>query len=85
MYEVGKTEKNPHAKRLALIINKNFSDYVEIFENQSIGIISCKIKSRGQGEGGRHHHKIYKFMPLQVIMTVEMRKLWTRNPVGITF
>ena len=29
MYEVGKTEENPNANGLALVINKNFTDYVE--------------------------------------------------------
>ena len=44
MYETGKTEENPNAKGLALLINKNFTDYVENFENHSDRIISCKIK-----------------------------------------
>ena len=32
MYEAGKTEESPNAKGLALLINKNFTDYVENFE-----------------------------------------------------
>ena len=35
MYETGKTEENPNAKGLALLINKNFTDYVENFEKHS--------------------------------------------------
>ena len=48
MYETGKTEENPNAKGLALLINKNFTDYVENFEKQSDRIISCKIKLHGK-------------------------------------
>ena len=44
MYETGKTEENPNAKGLVLLINKNFTDYVENFENHSDRIILCKIK-----------------------------------------
>ena len=29
MYETGRTEESPNAKGLALLINKNFTDYVE--------------------------------------------------------
>ena len=32
MYETGKTEESPNANGLALLINKNFTDYVENFE-----------------------------------------------------
>ena len=48
MYETGKTEENPYAKGPALLINKNFTDYAEIFENHSDRIISCKIKLHGK-------------------------------------
>ena len=48
MYETGKTEENPNAKGLALLINKNFTDYVENFEKHSDRIISCKIKLHGK-------------------------------------
>ena len=44
MYETGKTEESPNAKGLALLINKNFTDYVENFGKHSGRIISCKIK-----------------------------------------
>ena len=39
-----KTEENPNTKGLALLINKNFTDYVESFEKHSHRIILCKIK-----------------------------------------
>ena len=45
MYEAGKTEESPNAKGLALLINKNFTDYVE---KHSDRIISCKIKLHGK-------------------------------------
>ena len=48
MYEAGKTEESPNAKGLALLINKNFTDYVENFEKHSDRIISCKIKLHGK-------------------------------------
>ena len=48
MYETGKTEESPNAKGLALLINKNFTDYVENFEKHSHRIISCKIKLHGK-------------------------------------
>ena len=48
MYETGKTEESPNAKGLALLINKNFTDYVENFEKHSDRIISCKIKLHGK-------------------------------------
>ena len=49
MYEAGKTEENPNAKGLALLmINKNFTDYVEKFEKHSDRFISCKIKLDGK-------------------------------------
>ena len=48
MYEAGKTEENPNAKGLALLINKNFTDYVDKFEKHSDSIISCKIKLHGK-------------------------------------
>ena len=48
MYETGKTEENPNGKGLALLINKNFTDYVENFEKHSDRIISCKIKLHGK-------------------------------------
>ena len=48
MYETGKTEENPNAKGLALLINKNFTDYDENFEKHSDRIISCKIKLHGK-------------------------------------
>ena len=44
MYEAGKIEENPNAKGLALLMNKNFTDYVEKFEKHSARIIACKIK-----------------------------------------
>ena len=37
-------QENANAKGLALLINKNFTDYVENFEKHSDRIISCKIK-----------------------------------------
>ena len=40
MYETGKTEEKPNSKGLALLINKNFTDYVENFEKHSDRIIS---------------------------------------------
>ena len=48
MYEAGKTEETPNAKGLALLMNKNFTDYVEKFEKHSDRIISCKIKISGK-------------------------------------
>ena len=48
MYDAGNTEENPNAKGLALLINNNFTDYVEKFEKQSDRIISCKIKLHGK-------------------------------------
>ena len=48
MYETGKTQESPNAKGLALLINKNFTDYVENFEKHSDRIISCKIKLQGK-------------------------------------
>ena len=39
MYEAGKTEENQMQKGLALLINKNFSDYVVKFEKHSDRII----------------------------------------------
>ena len=48
MYETGKREESPNAKGLALLINKNFTDYVEKFEKHSDRIISCKIKLHGR-------------------------------------
>ena len=48
MYETGKTEESPNAKGLALLINKNFTDYVENFEKHSDRIISCKMKLHGK-------------------------------------
>ena len=46
--EQKKTEVNPNAKGIALIINTNFTDYVENVEKHSDRIISCKIKLRGK-------------------------------------
>ena len=43
-----KQRKNPNAKGLALLINKNFTDYVEKLEKHSDRIISCKIKLHGK-------------------------------------
>ena len=48
MHEVGKTKENLNAKWLALIVNKNFTDYIEKFEKHSDRIISCKIKLQGK-------------------------------------
>ena len=48
IYEAGKTEENPNAKRLALLINKHFTDYVGKFEKHSDRIISCKIQLHGK-------------------------------------
>ena len=48
MYEAGKTEENPNAKGLALLMNKKFTDYVEKFKKHSDRIISCKIKLHGK-------------------------------------
>ena len=67
MYETGKTEKSPNAKGLALLINKNFTDYVENFEKHSDRIISCKIKLHGK----KHHYKSYKSMPQHATTTVK--------------
>ena len=66
MYETGKTEESPNAKGLALLINKNFTDYVENFEKHSDRIISCKIKLHG-----KHHYKSYKSMPQHATTTVK--------------
>ena len=46
--EAGKTEENQNAKGLALLMNKNFTDYVDKFEKHSDRIISCKIKQHGK-------------------------------------
>ena len=46
--EAGKTEENQNAKGLALLMNKNFTDYVDKFEKHSDRIISCKIKLHGK-------------------------------------
>ena len=48
MYETGNTEESPNAQGLALLINKNCTDYVENFEKHSDRIISCKIKLHGK-------------------------------------
>ena len=48
MYESGTTEENPNAKELTLLINKNFTDYVEDFEKHSDRIFSCTIKLHGK-------------------------------------
>ena len=54
MYEAGKTEDNPNAKGLALLISKDFTDYVEKFEKHSDRIISCKIKLHGKNITTNH-------------------------------
>ena len=47
MYEAGKTEESPNAKGLALLINTNFTDYVEKSEKHSDRTVSCKINLHG--------------------------------------
>ena len=87
MYEAGKTAENPNANRLALRINKNFTDFIEKFEKHSDRIISCKFNNTE-----KHHYKSYKSMPLQVTMTTKqwrcstknLKKLWTGKPAAIT-
>ena len=54
VYETGKTEESPNAKGLALLINKNFTDYVENFEKYSDRIISCEIKLHGKNITTNH-------------------------------
>ena len=66
MYETGKTEESPNAKGLALLINKNFTDYVENFEKHSDRIISCKIKLHGKTS-----LQSYKSMPQHATTTVK--------------
>ena len=85
MYEAGKPEEYPNVKGLALIINKDFTDYVE--KKHTDRIILCKIILQGK------HHKPHKSMPLQVTMmmkqlrcsTKNLKRLWTRKPGVITF
>ena len=48
LYEKGKTEDNKDAKGIALLINKNFKDYIEDFRIHSDRIISCKVKLKGK-------------------------------------
>ena len=67
MYEAGKTEESLNAKGLALLINKNFTDYVENFEKHSDRIISCKIKLHGKNIT----NKSYKSMPQHATTTVK--------------
>ena len=43
-----KTEETPNAKGLALLVNKNFTGYVEKFEKHLDRIISCKIELDGK-------------------------------------
>ena len=66
MYEAGKTEENPNAKGLALLINKNSTDYVEKMEKHSDRIISCKIKLHGKTS-----LQSYKTMPLHATTTTK--------------
>ena len=62
LYEAANREKNPSA----LIVNKNFTDYVGNFKKYSDRFFSCKIKLQG-----KYHYKLYKFMPLQVTMMIK--------------
>ena len=59
-----KQRKNQNAKSLALLINKNFTDYVEKIENHPGRIIACKIKLHG-----KNNYKSYKSMPLHATTT----------------
>ena len=62
-----KTEENPNAKGLTLLINKNFTDYVENFEKHSDRIISCKINLHGK----KDHYKSYKSLPQHATTTTK--------------
>ena len=66
MYETGKTEENPNAKRLALLINKNFTDYVENLKNIQTESSHAKLNYRE-----KHHYKSYKSMPQHATTTVK--------------
>ena len=59
LYETGKTEESPNAKGLALLINKNFTDYVENLE-KNIQTESSRAKLNYTE---KHHYKSYKSMP----------------------
>ena len=63
MYETGKTEENPKAKGLALLINKNFTDYVENIQTESS---HAKLNYTE-----KHHYKSCKSMPQQATTTTK--------------
>ena len=53
MYETGKTKENPNAKGLALLINKNFTYYVENIEKHS------ELSHAKLNYTEKHHYKSY--------------------------
>ena len=63
MYETGKTEESPNAKGLALLINKNFTDYAENTQTESS---HAKLNYTE-----KHHHKSYKSMPQHATTTAK--------------
>ena len=77
----GKTQENLNAKRLALIVNKNFTDYVE----------KWLLSHQKSNYKEVHHHKSHKFLSFHVTMIMKqwksytMRKLLTRNLVVTIF
>ena len=58
-----KTGENPNAKGPALLINKNFTDYVENFEKHSS---HAKLNYTE-----KHHYKSYKSMPQHATTTMK--------------
>ena len=66
MYETGKTEESPNAKGLALLINKNFTDYVENFEKIQTESSHAKLNYTE-----KHHYKSYKSMPQHATTTAK--------------
>ena len=87
MYEEGKTEKNPNAKGLALLIHKNFTDYVENLKSNQTELSHVKFNCTE-----KHHYKSYKSMPVHATTTTKqwscfvknLKKLWTRKPAATT-
>ena len=52
MYEVAKTRENPNTKELAFTVNKNFTEYVETFENIQRNLFHAKLNYREN-----HHYE----------------------------
>ena len=48
MYEAAKTEDEKNRKGMALLVHKDFKDYIESFQIHSDRIISCKIRLHGE-------------------------------------